>query len=60
MVTLSIPSTFSFKKRILRPNSSGRQYPVVSGIFTTVAPAFITASMTRAKYSLSVRPASSA
>ncbi len=32
----------------------------VSGIFTTVAPALITASITRARYSLSVRPASSA
>ncbi len=55
-----MPFTFSFKYFILAPYSSGKQYPVVSGMFKTVAPALITASQTRAKNSLSVLPASSA
>ena len=57
---LSIPFTFSFKNFILKPYSSGKQYPVVSGILRTVAPAFITSSQTWAKNSFSVLPASSA
>ena len=60
ITALSMLGTFSFRYKILAPYSSGRQYPVVSGMFTTVAPAFITASITLARYSLSLLPASSA
>ena len=36
--------TCSFKNLILAPYSSGKQYPVVSGILSTVAPALMAAA----------------
>ena len=60
MIAFSIPLTFSFRYFILAPYSLGRQYPVVSGIFNTVAPALMASSHTLAKNSFSVLPASSA
>ena len=60
IVTLSIPLTLSIRNFIFSPYSLGRQYPVVSGMFKTVAPDLITSSQTFARNSLSVLPASSA
>ena len=60
IVTFSIPLTFSFKYLIFAPYSSGKQYPVVSGMFSTVAPEFTASWQTFAKKALSVLPASSA
>ena len=48
-IALWIPTTLSFKNFIFWPYSSGKQYPVVSGIFRTVAPALITSSQIRAE-----------
>ena len=60
IIALWIPFTFSLRYLIFPPYCSGKQYPVVSGIFRTVAPAFITSSHTFARNLFSVLPASSA
>ena len=41
--TFSMPSTCSIRYLMRWPNSQGTEKPVVSGMFTTVAPAFTTA-----------------
>jgi hypothetical protein len=42
MIAFSIPGVFAFMSAIKFPNSYGRLYPTVSGIFRVVAPAFMT------------------
>jgi len=44
MIAFSIPGVFAFMSAIKFPNSYGRVYPTVSGIFRVVAPAFMTSS----------------
>lgn len=46
MMAFSMPGVFAFMSAINFPNSDGRVYPTVSGMFSVVAPALITSSRT--------------
>ena len=54
-----MPSVLAFSLAMSPPNSWGRFHPVVSGMFTVVAPARMTSLRTRYRKSGSDRPASS-
>ena len=55
-----MPLTRFMTAETIAPNSSGVEYPTVSGMFTTVAPAAIAVSSALQRKSISVREASSA
>ena len=59
-VTFAIPFTRFMTAATSAANSSGVEYPTVSGMLTTVAPAAMAASYTLQRKSTSVREASSA